>query len=193
MAAPRSSRTLPLVWRALKPIAVVVFLAAVARFQPWLSAAFTYDASSVRFRSHRPALPALSDFDHCRGGQGVLAVRAHGPARRRPHVLAAARILGSTHGHTLQPGFNLSGWTGSNGLTVSQAAVGLPRDAPTFGRLSASGSGIPRCRSRCESTSRWSTARDFGSILPDQRRWPGSRVNQQVRRGMMCFRASVPA
>ena len=93
--------------------------------EPWLSAAFTYDATSDRFRSYRPALPALSDLSSVAAGEAfwlfVPTDRLNGDLTFwQQSASVGARTV------TLQPGFNLSGWTGSNGLTISEATAGLP-------------------------------------------------------------------
>ena len=126
----------PLAFTLISPIAggwtLLVNLAdaappaeALSGLEPWLSAAFTYDAPSDSFRSYRPALPALSDLLTMDAGEAfwlfVPPDRLDGDLTfwEQPAALGKRTV-------TLQPGFNLAGWTGANDVAVSRATAGLP-------------------------------------------------------------------
>ena len=90
-----------------------------------VTAAFTFDATQDRFRAYRPGRPAQSDLWVVDAGQALWVFVP--PARLDGDIAflelpASARNLRAT----LEPGFTLVGWTGTDGLRISEAMEGLP-------------------------------------------------------------------
>ena len=89
------------------------------------TAAFSFDAVRDEFRSYRPGVPALSDLAVVEEGEAfwvfVLPERLDGDLTvlEMPATVRNVAVV-------LQPGFTLAGWTGSQGVPISQATAGLP-------------------------------------------------------------------
>ncbi|MXY79128.1 MAG: hypothetical protein F4Y94_05450 [Chloroflexi bacterium] len=90
-----------------------------------VAAAFTYDAKQERFKSYRPGVSGRTDLTWVEAGQ---ALWVHVPAGRLGGDIAFLELPGQAR-HlpaTLEPGFTLVGWTGTDGLRISRATEGLP-------------------------------------------------------------------
>ena len=92
---------------------------------PWVSAVFTYDPAVARFRSAFLSGPVPGDLTLLSTGVAFWAFVPPEPLASdvafwsRPATVHAADIR-------LAPGFNLVAWTGSDGVSISTAAAGLP-------------------------------------------------------------------
>ena len=89
------------------------------------SAAFTFDALADDFRSFRAGLPTLSDLAVVLEGE---AFWVFVPPERLDGDLTFLEMPATVRGVSaeLQPGFTLAGWTGSQGVPISQATAGMP-------------------------------------------------------------------
>ncbi len=91
----------------------------------WADSAFTFEAASQTFRSFRAAQPFLSDLDFIAAGQPfwifVPPARLDGDITfwEQPATVRNQSV-------TLVPGFNLSAWTGTQGVRISQAVQSIP-------------------------------------------------------------------
>ena len=89
------------------------------------TAAFTFDAEEKRFHSFYAGQPGQSDLTLIGEGE---AFWIFVPPARLDGDLALLGIPTEVRGTAveLQPGFTLVGWTGSDGVRISEAMVGLP-------------------------------------------------------------------
>ena len=97
----------------------------LAPIEDLVTAAFTFDATQDGWRAYRPGTPAPTDLRVVEAGQALWVFVP--PARLDGDIAflevpASARNLPTT----LEPGFTLVGWTGTDGLRVSAALEGLP-------------------------------------------------------------------
>lgn len=90
-----------------------------------VTAAFTYDAKEDRFKSYRTGVSGRNDLTWVEAGQ-ALWVRV--PEGRLGGDIAFLGLPGQERhlSATLESGFTLVGWTGTDGLRVSRATEGLP-------------------------------------------------------------------
>ena len=90
-----------------------------------VTAAFTFDPVSDRFRAYRPGVAGASDLTLVDSGA---ALWVFVPPSRLGGDVAFLELPGSERGlpATLQPGFTLVGWTGADGVRISEAVLGLP-------------------------------------------------------------------
>ena len=97
----------------------------LASIDDFVSAAFAFDAALGRFRSFRVGQPALSDLRSV--GRGT-AFWVFVPPERLDGDLTFWEQPASVRNmaQDLVPGFNLVGWTGSDGVPISEAVDGLP-------------------------------------------------------------------
>ena len=91
----------------------------------WAESAFTFDATTDRFRSFRAAQPFLSDLAVIQAGQ---AFWVFVPPDRLDGDITFWQQPATVHNQSvmLTPGFNLAAWTGTQGTRISQAAQSLP-------------------------------------------------------------------
>ena len=90
-----------------------------------VTAAFTYDAKEDRFKSYRPGVSGRNDLTWVESGQALWVLL---PPGRLGGDIAFLELPGQAR-HlpaTLESGFTLVGWTGTDGLRVSRATEGLP-------------------------------------------------------------------
>lgn len=93
--------------------------------RPLVTAAFAFDPAIGRFRTYRPAQPALSDLPSIAAGQPFWIFIS-------PDQLDGDLVLWEQPASvrqlavTLRPGFNLVPWTGTDGTPVAAAFPGLP-------------------------------------------------------------------
>ena len=97
----------------------------LAPIEDLVTAAFTFDATQDDFRAYRPGTPAPTDLRVVEAGQ---ALWVFVPPDRLDGDIAFLELPGSERNlpATLEPGFTLVGWTGTDGLRVSAALEGLP-------------------------------------------------------------------
>lgn len=89
-----------------------------------VTAAFTFDALTDRFRAYRPGIPGAS-LTVVGAGE---ALWVFVPPSRLGGDVAFLEVAATQRGlpATLQPGFTLVGWTGADGVPISEAVAGLP-------------------------------------------------------------------
>ena len=97
----------------------------LAPIEDLVTSAFTFDPIRDRFRAYRPDAPARTDLVQVETGEALWVFVP--PDRLDGDIAflelpAAARDLPAT----LEPGFTLVGWTGTDGLRISEATEGLP-------------------------------------------------------------------
>ena len=97
----------------------------LAPIEDLVTAAFTFDATQDDFRAYRPGTPAPTDLRVVEAGQ---ALWVFVPPDRLDGDIAFLELPASVRDlpTTLEPGFTLVGWTGTDGLRVSAALAGLP-------------------------------------------------------------------
>ena len=97
----------------------------LAPIEDLVTAAFTFDAIRDRFRAYRPEAPARTDLVQVETGE---ALWVFVPPDRLDGDVAFLELPASASNlpATLEPGFTLVGWTGTDGLRVSAALDGLP-------------------------------------------------------------------
>ena len=90
-----------------------------------VTAAFTFDPAADRFRAYRPGLPGQTDLVRVESGQALWVIV---PPDRLDGDIAFLEVPASERNlpATLEPGFTLVGWTGTDGLRISEATEGLP-------------------------------------------------------------------
>lgn len=90
-----------------------------------VTAAFTYDAKEDRFKSYRTGVSGRNDLTWVEAGQ---ALWVHVPEGRLGGDIAFLELPGQERhlSATLESGFTLVGWTGTDGLRISRATEGLP-------------------------------------------------------------------
>ena len=97
----------------------------LAPIEDLVTAAFTFDPAEGRFRAYRPDLPDRTDLLLVESGQ---ALWVFVPPDRLDGDVAFLELPASVRDlpATLDPGFTLVGWTGTDGLRISEATEGLP-------------------------------------------------------------------
>lgn len=90
-----------------------------------VTAAFTYDAKEDRFKSYRAGVSGRNDLTWVEAGQALWVLVPEG---RLGGDIAFLELPGQARRlpATLESGFTLVGWTGTDGLRVSRATEGLP-------------------------------------------------------------------
>ena len=90
-----------------------------------VTAAYTFDATQDDFLTYRPGAPSQTDLLLVESGEALWVLV---PADRLDGDIAFLEVPASARNlhATLEPGFTLVGWTGSEGLRVSEATEGLP-------------------------------------------------------------------
>ena len=97
----------------------------LAPIEDLVTAAFTFDPIRDRFRAYRPDAPARTDLVQVETGE---ALWVFVPPDRLDGDIAFLELPASARDlpATLEPGFTLVGWTGTDGLRISEATEGLP-------------------------------------------------------------------
>ena len=97
----------------------------LAPIEDLVTAAFTFDPAADRFRAYRPGVPGQSDLVQVESGQALWVIV---PPDRLDGDIAFLELPASARDlpATLEPGFTLVGWTGTDGLRISEATEGLP-------------------------------------------------------------------
>ena len=97
----------------------------LAPIEDLVTAAFTFDPTRNRFRAYRPGVPERTDLVLVETGE---ALWVFVPPARLDGDIAFLEVPASASNlpTTLEPGFTLVGWTGTDGLRVSEATEGLP-------------------------------------------------------------------
>ncbi len=97
----------------------------LAPIEDLVTAAFTFDPAADRFRAYRPGVPGQSDLVQVESGQALWVIV---PPDRLDGDIAFLEVPASARDlpATLEPGFTLVGWTGTDGLPISEATEGLP-------------------------------------------------------------------
>ncbi|MEE9277906.1 MAG: hypothetical protein V3V06_05805, partial [Dehalococcoidia bacterium] len=97
----------------------------LSTLRPWATAAFTFDARTDRFRTFRFGQPQLSDLSTLEAGR---AFWLFVPPERLEGDLTFWQqpALIRNRSATLRPGFNLVGWTGTQGVRIADAVGTLP-------------------------------------------------------------------